>query len=288
MRLFYYVHTGHRYGLDRFRRACSVIRMLEGADITLLTSDFRIASLAREFGVKRAVGIDVVRNIPQIAQMGDKIIFDSDEHNPTMLSDMTGFFSTFIRISDNPEDTKHPKEKLVSPYLSGEGICHAVMCDPLYFDATPKTIERSLFFGDDDYDTLLLEHLKAFAPLGLELGLGFYYFLDYEQKIASAFTKLHESDAYDTLVTQSALLLTASPHAALASLAGGGRPIFLQRPDKFADFKPLCKRLGIPYLEHSEWSNLHHVIEQNRAHRYEVLPNEAAKVITFIKEALSL
>ncbi len=288
MRLFYYVHTGHRYGLDRFRRACSVIRMLGDVDITLLTSDFRIASMARDFGVKRAVGIDVVRNIPQIAQMGDKIIFDSDEHNPTMLSDMTEFFSTFIRFSDNPDDTKHPKELLISPYLQAPGVCQAVMCDPCYFDATAKTIKQTLFFGDDDYDALLLKHLDDFASLKLELGLGFYYFLDYETKMAPAFTKLHESDAYDAHITKSALLLTASPHGALASLASGGRPIFLQRPDKYNYFKPLCVRLGIPYVEWGEWSSLRQMVERNRDHCYGVLPNEAVKVITFIKEGLSL
>ena len=56
------------------------------------------------------VGIDVVRNIPQIATRGDKIIFDSAEHNPTMLQDMIGFFSTFIRISDDPGDVRHSGE----------------------------------------------------------------------------------------------------------------------------------------------------------------------------------
>jgi len=119
MRLFYYVHTGHRIGLDRFRRAAAIINQLNGVNITLLCSDFRIASEAKSYGIPKAVGIDLVRNIPQIAQHGDKIIFDSDEINPTLLEDMTQFFSTFIRISDNPNEQKHPKEYLISPYLSG-------------------------------------------------------------------------------------------------------------------------------------------------------------------------
>ena len=106
MKFYYYVHTGHRIGLDRFRRACTIIRSLGDIDITLLCSDYRIAQVACDFGVDKSVGIDVVRNIPQIALYGDKIIFDSEEANPIMLDDMRNFFSTFIRISDDKDDKK--------------------------------------------------------------------------------------------------------------------------------------------------------------------------------------
>jgi len=52
MKTYYYVHTGHRIGLDRFRRAVAIINSLGDVDITLLCSDFRIAQVARDFGVK--------------------------------------------------------------------------------------------------------------------------------------------------------------------------------------------------------------------------------------------
>ena len=54
MKIYYYVHTGHRTGLDRFRRACTIIRALGDVDITLLCSDFRIANEARHFGVSKS------------------------------------------------------------------------------------------------------------------------------------------------------------------------------------------------------------------------------------------
>ena len=60
MRIFYYVHTGHRIGLDRFRRAATIIKALGDVDITLLCSDYRIAQIARDFGVKNSVGLDVL------------------------------------------------------------------------------------------------------------------------------------------------------------------------------------------------------------------------------------
>ena len=85
MRNFYYVHTGHRIGLDRFRRAAAIVKGLGDADITLLCSDFRIAQIASEYGVEKSVGVDVVRNIPHISHHGDKLIFDSEEANPICL-----------------------------------------------------------------------------------------------------------------------------------------------------------------------------------------------------------
>ena len=158
MRTFYYVHTGHRIGLDRFRRACTIIRALEDEDITLLCSDFRIAQEAKNFGVEKSVGIDVVRNIPHIAHHGDKLIFDSDEANPIMLEEMEKFFSTFIHIKE--ED---------------------VVIDDKYFLETKKTIKLSFFFGDDDYEKNLEDKLMFLEELNPDLLLGFYYFFDYEE-----------------------------------------------------------------------------------------------------------
>ena len=66
----------HRIGLDRFRRAAAILNALDDENITLLCSDFRIAQIARDFGVKNSVGLDVVRNIPQISHHGDQLIFD--------------------------------------------------------------------------------------------------------------------------------------------------------------------------------------------------------------------
>ncbi|MDA3909225.1 MAG: hypothetical protein PF437_09050, partial [Sulfurimonas sp.] len=155
MKTYYYVHTGHRIGLDRFRRACTIIRLLKGVDITLLCSDFRIAQIAAEFGIEKSVGIDVVRNIPQISHHGDKIIFDSDEANPIMLDDMRKYFSTFIRVSDKKDDKKEKNELLISPYLNETDVCNVIVIDDKYFEKEEKNIELSYFFGDDDYDKQL-------------------------------------------------------------------------------------------------------------------------------------
>ena len=160
MKIYYYVHTGHRIGLDRFRRAATIVRMLDGVDITLLCSDFRIAQIARDFGVDKSVGIDVVRNIPHISDFGDKLIFDSDEANPIMLEDMKEYFSSFLHVETNMP-----------------------VVDDKYFEQKPKTIELSFFFGDDDYEKDIEKNLSLFDGLTPEILLGFYYFLDYEEML---------------------------------------------------------------------------------------------------------
>lgn len=288
MRLFYYVHTGHRIGLDRFRRAATIIRALGDVDITLLTSDFRIASAAREYGVKRAVGVDVVRNIPQIAHNGDKIIFDSAELNPVLLDDMTRYFSTFIRISDDPNDTKHPDELLVSPYLKGEGVFTGVAVDEKYFEARAKTVSRALFFGDDDYEEDLSAHQEVFAGLNLDILQGYYWFLGYEAKLTDSFNAFYEDDRYEDIVAECDLFLTASPQAVLESLAGGGRPLYLQRPDYPTDFVPLFESLSIPVVNGYDRAHLSQILEQNGTQEYAACPKNTAGLISFLKENLNL
>ncbi|MEA3372180.1 MAG: hypothetical protein U9Q62_00690 [Campylobacterota bacterium] len=288
MKLFYYVHTGHRIGLDRFRRAATIIRSLGDVDITLLTSDFRIASEAKEFGIKRSVGVDVVRNIPQIAHHGDKIIFDSAEINPTLLGDMTQFFSTFIRVSDDPQEQRHPDELLISPYLEGDDICKAVVVDDRYFEQTEKTIERAFFFGDDDYEEDLFKNLEIFNEKGFELLQGFYWFFGYEDKIASAFGRQYETEEYDEVITRSQVLVTASPQAVLENLASGGRPIYLQRPDYSRDFLPLFQSLNIPVVDGYNRTELGKQLDNVMSHNYHNLPKTTQNVTHYLKNTLNL
>ncbi len=288
MRLFYYVHTGHRIGLDRFHRAVCILNELSDLDITLLCSDFRIAGEARNYGIKRAVGVDIVRNIPQIAQHGDKIIFDSDEINPTLMADMTQFFSTFIRINDNPDGLKYEKEFLISPYLHGEGIATGTVVDTKYNEALPKTIPMALFFGDDDYEKDLELHQALFAPYKMELLMGFYHFLGYENSLKESFSVIHESEEYDTVIRHTDLLISASPMAVLQNLSGGGRPIYLQRPDYTRDFFPLFEKMGIPVVDGYDKEQLIEIINNQSSKSYQNHQRSNKEIIEFIRNKLVL
>jgi len=265
MRYFYYVHTGHRIGLDRFRRACTVIRALGDTEITLLCSDFRIAHEAKHFGVKTSVGIDVVRNIPQIAHHGDKLIFDSDEANPIMLEDMKNYFSSFLHI-----DTSF------------------VIVDDKYYKQQTKTIEISFFFGDDDYSKDLEKNFSFIDGINPDLLLGFYYFLDYEDLLKEKFLNYHEFEDYDEVIQNSKILITASPQAVLENLASGGKPIYIQREDYTTKFQELFKKLNIPILQKLENSQLMTILKELENHEYYKLQQNSNKISKFINRSLNL
>ena len=301
MRTFYYVHTGHRIGLDRFRRAAAIISALDNEDITLLSSDFRIAQIARDFGIKNSVGLDVVRNIPQIAHHGDQLIFDSEEANPIMLDDMRDFFSTFIRVSDSKNDTKADKELLISPYLNGDGICNAYAIDDKYFKVNSearegdlgyhdfnKTVKISYFFGDDDYEKDLEKNIDIISGLNAHLQLGFYYFLDFEDELKKKFPNHFEFEDYDEMITKSEILITSSPQAVLDSLAAGAKPIYVQREDYTAHFNDLFTSLNIPVVENLDIDQVSGIIKTINNINYEKPLQNSNKIIEFIKENLNL
>ena len=290
MKIFYFVQTGHRIGLDRFRRAATIIRALGDVDITLLCSDFRIAHEARKFGVHKSVGIDLVQNIPKIAERGDAMIFDSDEANPIMLEDMRDYFSIFIRVSDNPNDEKAANEFLISPYLSGDGICNTYIVDDKYFKAKheQKTIKLTYFFGDDDYEKSLEKNLSLIEELNPDLQLGFYYFLDYEDMLREKFKNHHEFEDYDEIIQKSEVLITASAQAALESLASGGKPIYIQRDDYNSNFEKLFNKLNIPIVKNYEYWQLLTTLKGLEKHEYSEMEHISNKIVNFIKENLNL
>ena len=265
MKTYYYVHTGHRIGLDRFRRACTILRLLKDEDITLLCSDFRIAQVASDFGVQKSVGIDVVRNIPQIAHHGDKLIFDSDEANPIMLEDMKNYFSSFVHIEEN-----------------------MVVVDDKYFEVVEKTIELSFFFGDDDYSKDIEKNFALFDGVNPDIQLGFYYFLDYEDLLKEKFPNFHEFEEYDEVIKKSKVLITSSPQAVLENLASGGKPIYIQREDYTSEFQGIFKELNIPMLQNYENRQLLTILEDIQNHEYYKLEQNSDKTVKFIKNSLSL
>jgi len=264
MRTFYYVHTGHRIGLDRFRRACAIINSLGDVDITLLCSDFRIAQIAKDFGVKNAVGLDVVRNIPQISHYGDQLIFDSEEANPIMLEDMKNYFSTFIHIKNDE-----------------------IAVDDKFFEKEEKTIKLSFFFGDDDYSKDLEKNLDFINGLNPDLQLGFYYFLDYEDFLKEKFKNYHEPEDYEEMIKKTDILITASPQAVLESLVSGGKPIYFQREDYTDHFNELFINLNIPIIKNYNNKQLLDQIDVISQHNYKRLAQNSNKIVEFIKDNLT-
>lgn len=263
MKTYYYVHTGHRIGLDRFRRACAIINGLKSEEIILLSSDFRIAQIAKEYGIDNAVGIDVVRNIPYIAEHGDRLIFDSDEANPIMLEDMKKFFSIFIHIQNA-----------------------SIIVEPKYFLKNEKTVKMTYFFGDDDYEKDLEKNISFIDKLNPYLQLGFYYFLDYEEVLKNKFQNYFEFDEYEDMIKKTDILITASPQAVLDSLASGGRPIYIKRLDYSDDFDEIFKNLNIPIVKNYNYQELNNLLNKLDKHNYKDIEEKSNKLMTFITNNL--
>jgi hypothetical protein len=265
MKTYYYVHTGHRIGLDRFRRAATILKALKNDDITLLCSDYRIAQIARDFGVNDCLGLDVVRNIPSVAKHGDQLIFDSDEANPIMLEDMKNFFSTFIHIKTNE-----------------------VIVDEKYFESKEKTIPLSFFYGDDDYEKDIEELLPSLKKLNASILLGFYYFLDFEDEIKKTIPDNYEFEEYDDVITKSKIFISASPQAILENLSAGGCPIYLQREDYTEEFIETFKSLNIPILKSFDINEITKTIDSINQNKYYKTKQINSNIIEFIKENLNL
>ncbi len=285
--IYYYAHTGHRIGLDRFHRAVAIINALTDFEITLLTSDYRIAQVAHTYGIKKSVGVDVVRNIPQIAKSGDILIFDSAEANPGMLKDMQTYFSVFIRVNDDPLDQVYPGEYLINPYIKDERCCNALAVDTKFFNIEKKSDERIFFFGDDDYEEDLLKYKESLKASQMKLLLGFYFFIDYEDKLKDGFSELIEPEEYEEVIKEASSLVTSSPMAVLQALASQSNPIYIQREDYTQDFIPLFKELNVPCFNYKEMTKIDNFLKENISQNYQQLSSNVTNIADFITKCIN-
>ncbi len=285
--IYYYAHTGHRIGLDRFHRAVAIINALTDFEITLLTSDYRIAQVAHTYGIKKSVGVDVVRNIPQIAKSGDILIFDSAEANPGMLKDMQTYFSVFIRVNDDPLDQVYPGEYLINPYIKDERCCNALAVDTKFFNIEKKSDERIFFFGDDDYEEDLLKYKESLKTSQMKLLLGFYFFIDYEDKLKDGFSELIEPEEYEEVIKEASSLVTSSPMAVLQALASQSNPIYIQREDYTQDFIPLFKELNVPCFDYKEMTKIDNFLKENISQNYQQLGSNVTNIADFITKCIN-
>jgi len=257
MRVYYYINTGHRVGLDRLRRSAPIINALEdmGVEITMLTNDFRAGEYAKEqFGIKKYVSVDIVRNIANIATPADALIFDSEEESRAMYRSMASYFYKFIRISDNPDDFASANEVVLSSMKEIGDTPQVNVVDPRYFD---ESLEHDggvvYFWGDDDYEQQLLELSEAFKGLDVTLLEGYYFFLQYGNELSSKFKTVEDSENYDEVLKKANKFITSSPQTALEALAAGSNPIYLKRPGVSNIWEKYLQSYGIatiPTFDH--------------------------------------
>ena len=244
--LFYYANSGHKIGLERVRRGAALLKRLEvnGVETQLLVNDFRAGLVAKDLGVKEYVTVETVQDIDAIAEAGNSIIIDSPEDDHGRLVKYCADFKNVWRFAHDSSDSSVHGEILLKAGCKEENCLDAVIIDDLYFEEKRKE-ERTLFFlSDADYDKTILGNGPFFKTLDMELLLGNYFFVKYEDDLAKLFSTLHEPEEYVDLVTGSSCIVTASAQTALEAKASGAKVIYIDLNNSLYPLE-LLSRYGI-------------------------------------------
>ena len=245
--LFYYANSGHKIGLERVRRGAALLKSLasSGVETQLLVNDFRAGLVAKDLGVKEYVTVETVQDIDAIAQFGDSIIIDSPEDDHGRLVKYCEDFKNVWRFEVGNDDVSVHGEILFKVECKDESCVDAVIIDDTYFEETAKE-ERILFFlNDADYDKTILNNEAFFKTLNMELLLGNYFFVKYEDDLAKLFSALHEPEEYMDLIKSSSHIVTASAQTALEAKVSGAKVIYLQLSNNDLYPVELLKTYGI-------------------------------------------
>ncbi len=252
--LYYYANTSHKMGLERLRRGAALLNRLnaEGKETQLLVNDFRAGLVARELGVSEYVTIEGIQDIDAIAQNGDSIVIDSMEDDHGRLVKYCQDFDKVWRFAHDNEDKSIHGETLLGT--------DTVMVDDTFFEETKKE-ERVLFFlGDADYDKTILGNDGFFKAFDMELLLGNYFFVKYEDDLAKLFTTLHEPEEYEELIKTSTTIVTASGQTALEAKVSGAKVIYIALKDNPLYDRELLEKYGIPTMDSFDISALQELL----------------------------
>ncbi|MGM0622553.1 MAG: hypothetical protein ACQESH_00885 [Campylobacterota bacterium] len=238
MKLYYYIHTGHRFGLDRLRRGAALYKQLKlhGIEANVLLNDFRATIVAKELGIESSTAIDSMYNIASMAQAGDGLIIDTPELSDEVLQQMCSIFRVVVNFSN-----EKPKfgEKVISQTFEDENSVQMLPIDTKYFQKTQKEAKTLLFYGDEDYEKNLIQQTDKFQ--NMDLLIGHYFFLEYEKQLESGFDRIVED--YDT-ITQYENVVSRSLQTALEAAASGAKVCYIG--EELLSLVTLRKDLQIP------------------------------------------
>ena len=256
--LYYYANTSHKLGLERLRRGAALLNRLseKGVETQLLVNDFRAGLVARELGVSEYVTIEGIQDIDAIAQNGDSIIIDSLEDDHGRLVKYCQDFDTVWRFAHDAADKAVHSEIVIG--------LDTVLVDDTYFDDKVEKEERTLFFlGDADYNKTVLNNADFFKAFDMELLLGNYFFVKYEDDLAKLFTTLYEPEEYEDLIKSSSTVVTASSQTALEAKVAGANVVYLVLPERELYAPALLESYGITVIDGFDNEKLCDVLQNN-------------------------
>ena len=239
MQVYLYAKSGHTVGLEATKRCAAIANVLKEFNPILCTSDFRAGAFAKDnLGVKKYVNIDVIRNLHNIMQRRDILIYETSEANEQMKEEMKEFCTLLYEI--------------------GEELDGIIVDESIYSKNLNPTLEKTIFFGDDDYNNIFLEVVKEFGKFDINFLMGHYFFLGNEKIFANHFINVIDEEEYVQTIQNSKYLLTASLQTAFESLACGNKPVLFKRVDKNYD-EDMILKLNLPCIE---TSNLEDMIQE--------------------------
>lgn len=160
-------------------------------------------------------------------QKRDILLYDTDETNELMKEGMNEFCSLVYNLDELGE---------------------IIVDKELYTKVENPSIEKTIFFGDDDYNELFLQGVKESSKHEITLLMGHYFFLGNEKVFTQHFNEVIDEEEYVETIQNSKYLLTASLQTALESISCGNSPVLFKREDKTYN-EDLIKKLNIPVIE---------------------------------------
>ena len=252
MKIYYYAYSGHKYGLDRVKRAVALIKALgtQGVEVNLLLNDFRAGLAARELGVMDSVTVETIWDIDAVAKRGDVVFIDSPEDDRGKLEYYSDEYSPLFRVVDSCDKKASYDEVIMKPDCDDTTECiSSIITDSDYFDIVPKEERILFFFGDADYDKVVLSNADFFKGMGMELLLGHYFFIKYEDDLGKLFDVLHEPEEYSELVCSSSTVVTFSAQCALDARAAEANVIYMKKPEDSACLLQEFEIFGIKIID---------------------------------------
>jgi len=264
-KVYYYAFTGHKYGLDRVKRASVIVKKLQenGIDTMLLVSDFRAGLVARDFGVLESITIEGIQDIDAVAETGDTVIIDSPEDDHGRLVKYCSDFKSVFRFAENENDTSIHGEIMLKINSNNEEDISSLIVDDIYFK-TEKKVERTLFFfGDSDANKTILNNIDFFKDLKMELLLGNYFYVKYEDDLAKIFTTLHEAEEYTDLIRSSSRVVTSSFQTALEATVAKAEVIFIEIGNLTKEERKFLLLLNIKLIINFNKEDYEHALLKN-------------------------
>ncbi len=289
MAIYYYAYSGHKYGLDRVKRGVALIKSMQvqGVKVNLLLNDFRAGLAAKELGVRDFLTIETILDIDVVAERGDTVFIDSPEDDRGKLEKYSNEYKPLFHVVDSSDEIASYGEVLMKPYCEDklESLSSTIV-DRDYFSIVPKEKRVLFFFGDADHDKAILSNREFFEGMKMDLLLGQYFFVKYEDDLAQIFERLHEPEEYRDIICGSSIVVTSSVQSALDARAAEADVIYMKRSVDAESLLHQLETFGIKVIEGFDKQQLIKVLDIQKDVRK--VPNDIDRIAKKIKESLLL